>query len=175
MGQKTSPSSKLPVSGGQIPQGQNLADMFRQTLYILTIGLFLSCSDLKTGRPDSVTFDTDPREKDISFTPTNGQIENAEDKLINYLTSKTAENQTIFITKLGEKIPLQDELKYYKRRYFGRTSIEGDKIIKIEFVAVRCGGHDEWKKVEYANEITKDCWWSVQYDIDNDQIYDLKL
>lgn len=149
--------------------------MLRQTIFILTIGLLISCADSKTSRPDSVTFDNDPREKDISFKPTTVQIEKAEQRLLEYLDAKTANNQTIYTTNLDKKVPLQEQLKWYKRRYFGRTSIEGDKILKIEFVAVRCGGHDEWKKVEYANETTKDCWWSVQYDIDNDQIYDLKL
>jgi hypothetical protein len=76
---------------------------------------------------------------------------------------------------LDGNVPLQDQLKYYKRRYFGRTSIEGEQIIKIEFVFVRCGGQDEWKKIEYTNDKTKDCWMSVQYSIDHDQIYDLKL
>ncbi len=141
----------------------------------MTIGLFLSCSDSKTDRPDSVTFDNDPREKDISFRPTTGQIEKAEQKLLEYLNAKTSDNQTIFVNSLDIKVPLQDQLKYYKRRYFARTSIEGDKIMKIEFVFVRCGGTDEWRKIEYTNDDTKDCWWSVQYDIDHDQIYDLKL
>lgn len=149
--------------------------MLRQTLYILIIRLLIGCTDSKTSRPDSVTFDNDPREKDICFIPTSSQIEKAETRLKEYLSTKSEENQTIYVAELDKKIPLQDELKFYKRRYFGRTSIEGDKIIKIEFVFVHCGGHDDWKKVEYANETTKDCWWSVQYDIDNDQIFDLKL
>lgn len=149
--------------------------MLRESLYIFTIGLLLSCNDSTTSRLDTIIFDNDPKEKDISFTPTIVQIEKAETKLLEYLAAKTVDNQTIYVTNFEEKIPLQNELKYYKRRYFGRTSIEGDKIIKIEFVFVRCGGHDDWKKVGYANETTKECWWSVQYDIDNDQIYDLKL
>lgn len=81
----------------------------------------------------------------------------------------------IYVNSLDGKVPLQDQLKCYKRRYFGRTSIEGEKIIKIEFIFVRCGGQNEWKQIEYTNDKTKDCWWSVQYSIDYDQIYDLKL
>ncbi|PBQ33236.1 hypothetical protein CNR22_16130 [Sphingobacteriaceae bacterium] len=116
-----------------------------------------------------------PSRKRHFIKPSTRQIEKAEQRLLEYLDAKTADNQKIYTTSLDKKVPLQDQLKWYKRRYFGRTSIEGDKIIKIEFVAVRCGGHDEWKKVEFTNDDTKDCWWSVQYDIDNDQIYDLKL
>jgi len=79
------------------------------------------------------------------------------------------------VNSLDGMVPLQDQLKHYKRRYFGRSSIEGEKVIKIEFVFVRCGGQDEWKKIEYTNDNTKDCWWSVQYNIDRDEIYDLQL
>jgi hypothetical protein len=149
--------------------------MLRQTLSILILALFLSCTDSKTRPQDFVIFESDPKEKDIPFTPTTGQIEKAETKLVEYLKARTAADQTVYVNQPGQKIPLQNELKYYNRRYFGRTSIEGDRIIKIEFVFVRCGGDDDWKKVEYVNETTKECWWSVQYDIDNDQIYDLEL
>ena len=85
--------------------------MLRQTLIILTIGLFISCADSKISRPDTVTFDNDPRQKDVSFKPSTGQIEKAEERLLEYLNAKTAENQTIYITNLDEKVPLQDQLK----------------------------------------------------------------
>lgn len=92
-----------------------------------------------------------------------------------YLDNLTKNNKTILVNSLDKKVPLQEQLRYYKRRYFGRTNIEGEKVNKIEFVFVRCGGQDEWKKVNYTNEKTKDCWLSVQYNIDNDSIYDLNL
>jgi hypothetical protein len=150
--------------------------MLRQTIYILTILFLTSCNDSERKHTqDFVVFESDTRDKDIGFKPTTSQIDEAEQKLLDYLAIKTKTNQTIFVNSLDEKVPLQDQLKYYKRRYFGRTSIEGEKIIKIEFVFVRCGGQDEWKKVDYTNDNTKDCWWSVQYSIDQDQIYDLKL
>jgi hypothetical protein len=150
--------------------------MLKQTIFILTI-LFLTCCNNTQRRyfQDFVVFESDTRAKDIGFKPTTIQIDKAESKLLDYLETKTKTNQTIYINSLDGKVPLQNQLKYYKRRYFGRTSIEGEKIIKIEFVFVRCGGHDDWKKIEYTNNKTKDCWWSVQYNIDHDQIYELKL
>lgn len=154
---------------------QTLVVMLRQLFYILTIGLFISCSNPTTESLEFIAFADDPREKDICFKPTSGQIERAEKKLVDYLNSKTENNQTIFVYRLDEKIPLQDYLHYYKRRYFGRTNIEGIKIIKIEFVFVRCGGREEWKQIEYTTNDTRECWWSVQYDLDNDQIFDLNL
>lgn len=136
----------------------------------------MSCNDSeRKHNQDFVIFESDPHDKDIGFKPTISQIDEAEQKLFNYLEMKTKTNQTIFINSLNIKVPLQDQLKYYKRRYFGRTSIEGEKIIKIEFVFVRGGGQNEWKKVNYTNDNKKDHYWSVQYSIDHEQIYDLKL
>jgi|SRR5690554_7431538 len=150
--------------------------MLRQTIYILAILLLTCCNN--TGvilTQDFIVLKSDTSDKNIGFKPTTNQIDKAEKKLVDFLESKTKNNETIYINSLDEKVPLQDQLKYYKRRYFGRTSIEGEKIIKIEFVFVRCGGQGEWKKIEYINEETKGCWWSVQYNIDNNQIYDLNL
>jgi hypothetical protein len=153
-----------------------LAVMLRQTIYILTILFLTSCNDSERKHTqDFVVFESDTRDKDIGFKPTTSQIDEAEQKLLDYLEMKTKTNQTIFVNSLDGKVPLQDQLKYYKRRYFGRTSIEGDHIIKIEFVLVRCGGQDEWKKIGYTNEEIKGCWWSVQYNMDTNQIYDLNL
>ncbi len=150
--------------------------MLRTTLYILTIFIFGSCNNIdRTKIQDFVVFENDSREKDICFKPTNIQIEKAEKSLFMYLDNLTKNNKTILVNSLDKKVPLQKQLWYYKRRYFGRTNIEGEKVNKIEFVFVRCGGQDEWKKVNYTNEKTKDCWLSVQYNIDNDSIYDLNL
>ena len=138
--------------------------------------MFLACCNNAEScfNKDCIVFERDTRNKDFSFKPTQNQINKADLKLIDYLETKTKNKETIYINSLDEKIPLHDQLKYYKRRYFGRTSITGELIIKFEFVSVRCGGHDEWKKIEYTNDKTKDCWWSIQYNIDQDQIYDLK-
>ncbi|QGW27508.1 hypothetical protein [Phnomibacter ginsenosidimutans] len=164
------------VNGRKLSPIYELAVMLRQTIYILTILFLMSCNDSERRHTQAfVVYESDTRDKDIGFKPTTTQIDDAEKKLLDYLETKTKTNQTIFVNSLDGKVPLQDQLKYYKRRYFGRTSIEGEKIIKIEFVFVRCGGQDEWKKVDYTNDNTKDCWWSVQYSVDHDQIYDLKL
>jgi hypothetical protein len=153
-----------------------LVVMLRQTIYILTILFLASCNDSeRTLNQEFIVFDRDTRDKDIGFKPTTSQIDVAEQKLLHYLETKTKTNQTIYINSFDGKVPLQEQLKYYKRRYFGRTSIEGEKIIKIEFVFVRCGGRDEWKKMDYTNDNTKDCCWSVQYNVDHEQIYALKL
>ena len=153
-----------------------LTVMLKQTIYILAILLLICCNNsARRFTQDFIVFESDTRDKDIGFKPTTSQIDEAEKKLHEYLKAKTKTNETIFINSLDGKVPLQNQLKYYKRRYFGRTSIEGEQIIKIEFVFVRCGGQDEWKKVDYTNDNTKECWWSVQYNVDQDQIYDLKL
>ncbi|MBD8083317.1 hypothetical protein IC610_12915 [Chryseobacterium sp. GCR10] len=153
-----------------------LAVMLKQTIYILTILFLTGCNNSERKHAQNfVIFESDTKDKYIGFRPKKSQIDDAEQMLLDYLETKTKTNQTIFVTSLDKKVPLQDQLKYYKRRYFGQTNGEGEKTIKIEFVFVRCGGQDEWKKIGYTNVKTKDCWWSVKYSIDNDQIYDLKL
>lgn len=150
--------------------------MLRQTFFILAI-LLLTCCNNTEGRfmQEFVVFEADNRDKDIAFKPTKKQIDKAESKLIEYLVTKEKNNQTIYTSSLNGKTPLQDQLKYYKRRYSGRTSVEGEKILKIEFVFVRCGGQNDWKEIEYTSDSTKECWWSVQYSIDRDLIFGLNL
>jgi hypothetical protein len=149
--------------------------MVRQAIYIMTILFLTCCSNKEKNRPDFIVFESNVPGKGGGFKPTVNQIDEAESKLLNYLETKTKNKETIYINSLDGKVPLQSQLKYYKRRYFGRTTIEGEKIIKIEFVFVRCDGQEEWKKIGYTKDETKGCWWSVLYNIDRDQVYDLKL
>lgn len=152
--------------------------MLKQMPHILAaiaITLLLACCNRsETGRnQEFIVFERDTRDKDMGFKPTTQQIDQAETKLVEYLETKTRNNQTIYVRSLDENMPLQDRLVYYKRRYFGRISVNGERIIKIEFVFVRCGGQGEWEKIAYTNDETKGCWWSVLYNLDRDQIDDL--
>jgi len=149
--------------------------MVRQAICIVIILFLTCCSNKGKSRSDFIVFESNIPGKGGGFKPTTNQIDKAESKLLSYLGAKTKNKETIYINSLDGKVPLQDQLKYYKRRYFGNTSIEGEQIIKIEFVFVRCGGREEWKKIDYTKDETKDCWWSVLYNIDRNQVYDLKL
>lgn len=152
--------------------------MKRLSYIILTLFTIVSCDSSPRQISDSgregFVFKSAPNEKDISFIPTDSQIDRAENKLAEYLMKKTKNHETIYENVFNEKIPLEDRLKYYKRRYFGRINIENEKVIKIEFVFVRCAGNEEWKKIEYTTEKNKECWWTVQYNINSDDIYDLR-
>jgi len=150
--------------------------MFRYLLGLLII-LHLTACDYANRRfiQDSIVFERDTRLPNIGFKPTPEEIQKAESAFFDFLDAKTSNNETIYETHLDEQVPLQEMLRYYKRRYFGLMSVIGEKVIKIEFVFVRCSGQGEWKNIEYTNEQTKDCWWSVQYSIDSEQIYELKL
>ena len=150
--------------------------MLRIIIYLWTILLLSCCTNTdKRFIQDFIVFEKDTRVKEIGFKPTKSQIDKAESKLFDYLETRMKNNETIYINSLDEKVPLQDQLKYYKRRYFGLTNSAGEQIIKMELVFVRCGGQDEWKKIEYTSYNTKDCWWSVNYNIKQDQITDLQL
>lgn len=118
--------------------------MLKTTLRILTISLLSACNNIdRTKTQDYVVFENDSREKDISFKPTNNDIEKAEKRLFEHLDNLTKNNKTILVNNLDKKIPLQENLRYYKRRYFGKINNQGEQIIEIEFVFIRCGGTDE--------------------------------
>ncbi|OJU74614.1 MAG: hypothetical protein BGO09_04665 [Bacteroidetes bacterium 47-18] len=118
--------------------------MLKTTLRILTISLLSACNNIdRTKTQDYVVFENDSREKDISFKPTNNDIEKAEKRLFEHLDNLTKNNKTILVNNLDKKIPLQENLRYYKRRYFGKMNNQGEQIIEIEFVFIRCGGTDE--------------------------------
>ena len=150
--------------------------MLKQTLFILTLLTLAACNN-SPYRQDFVVFEQDTRESknNNGFKPTSTQIDKAEQSILSYLTEKTKNNQTILIGSLDGEVPLKEQLKYYKRRYFGQTNILGEKTIKIEFVFVRCGGQDEWKNIEYTSNKTNGCWWTALYSIEKDCICQLKL
>lgn len=148
----------------------------KKSICIIIILVLLSCTDKGHEHDqDVVVFESDTRGKNIGFKPTSDQIDQAESRLVDYLETQTELNQTIYIENFGKKVPLQDRLKFYKKRYFGAITHEGEKIITTEFVFGRCGGHEEWRKIGYTNHKTKSCWWSVRYSLKYDRIYDLKF
>ena len=136
----------------------------------------MSCkSSIRKKVPEIVVYERNTRKEEIGFKPRTTQIDSAELRLLEYLDSKAKVDQTVFVNSLGVKVPLQDQLKYYKRRYFGGINNNGERILLIEFVFVRCGEQNEWKKINYTNDQTKGCWWSVKYSSDRNEIFDLQL
>ena len=140
--------------------------MLKLTLYIFPILILTNCvSSESKFNSKFVVFESDNSGGSIGFKPTTALIEKANQKLIECLETKIASNQTILVDGLDGKESLLDELKYYKRRYVGLLDENGDEIIKIEFVFVRCGGQDEWKHINYTKDNPDGCWWSVQYNL----------
>ena len=137
---------------------------------IIPFLILLSCENEKNEQ-DYIVFENNPLEKDIPFKPSNAQIEKLNIKLIDFLNSQ---EKPIYINKSGNKTPLIEQLKYYKRRYVGRMNIEGDKIIKVELVLVRCASMCQWKNV-IIDKKYKDCIFSVQYRVEDDEIYGLNF
>lgn len=150
--------------------------MQNQTTFIM-MALFLMCCNTSEMRyhKDFVVFENDTRNVYMGFKPSCEQIEKADMKFLEYLESRTKNNSTVLINSIDGMVPLQEQLKYYKRRYFGLINNGGERVIKVEFVFARCGGNDEWKKLEYTNIGTKECWWSVLYNIGQDRITDLNF
>lgn len=78
--------------------------MLKTTLRILTLSLLSACNNIdKTKTQDYVVFENDSREKDISFKPTNNDIEKAEKRLFEHLDNLTKNNKTILVNNLDKK------------------------------------------------------------------------
>lgn len=120
-------------------------------------------------------FSEHPEGKDISFIPSNSDIEVMESALRNELKKRISEGTPVKINVLGKEESLETRLKYYKRRYFGRVSIEGEKFIKTEYVFIRCAGNDKWKNIHFTSELNKECWWSTNYSLERNLIISIKV
>jgi hypothetical protein len=135
----------------------------RKIFLLSLIMLSLGCGKESTTNEIQI-FSGDPNDKRW-FTPSNNDILEFEDGFKAYLNKRTAENSTIYDTELGKKVPLQDRLKYYKKRVFGKIMPNNDKILTVEYVSVRCGGGKKWRELLYTADEDKDCWWFVQYNL----------
>jgi hypothetical protein len=93
-----------------------------------------------------IVFKQKPNDKDLSFIPTEGEIDDLESKLKNELPNYLSMDADKRPEKeLNRSIILRDLAKY-KRRYFGRITIEGESIILIEFVHPDATGNNaDWK------------------------------
>ena len=149
-------------------------------LILILLILIVSCNankgDYEYSEKMSVIFKEDINDKDIPFEPTISEVQEAEIAFRDYLTQ--SKSDTINFPIKQNRIPNLDRLEYYKRRYFGRVNIEGEKVIKVEYIFNRCiSGEDrdnkEWKNPNYLKNIDSTCWFKFQYNLNKNVIYGL--
>lgn len=119
-------------------------------------------------------FKEDPRNSFQSFIPSREELDKFETSLKKYLEELTASNKGYKRNVLDEVHPLEYSLGWFKRRYFGRIDNKGNRKIFVELVGVRCGGPRKWKQIEFPSQSNFGCWWSVEYDIQKNEIEKLK-
>ena len=150
------------------------------TLIIFILLLFVSCTTIKEDYQFSeevcVIFKEDPNDKDLPFEPTISDVEEVEIALRDYLIKSKTDRTNYKIRQ--KNIPKPDKLQYYKRRYFGRESIEGEKVIKVEYIFNRCMSPEDrdkenWKNIIYLEKVDSMCWFKFQYNMDRKEIYGL--
>lgn len=149
---------QLAVKGHKI---QKFVTMKIWTLLMFVIVL-MSCG--RNSNNYDVQIFADSSDK-TTFFPTENEIEEFNNGLKKYLDDKTQQNATIYYFVLNEKIPLQQALKYYKRRVFGKIMPNKNKLVIVEFVFTRCAGGEEWRKKDYTNFDNKACWWFAEYNL----------
>lgn len=142
--------------------------------------LFAACTAQKKGYEFSeetcVIFKEDPFDKDVPFEPTVAEVEAVEKEFRAYL--QKSKTDTINYPISQKDIPLEEELSYYKRRCFGRENIEGEKVIKVQYIFNRCispqdRAKEQWKNINYLERVDSTCWFSFQYNMERREIYGL--
>lgn len=144
----------------------------KKVIYILIVTLW-AC---KQGPPKNLpaeeyrkTFATDTRSTFETFVPNQAEIASFEKELKEHLEGLTNSGKGFEHNVLNEVHPLEYSLGWFKRRYFGRIE-NGIRKIVVELVFVRCGAAEEWKQIDYPKESNAECWWSVDYDLDKNEI-----
>jgi hypothetical protein len=145
---------------------------------ILLFVFLISCEGTERNHlPDKefiVVYESDSRTNLKSFNPSPEEIETFEKGLMSHLTKKTKNGKGITDPVFEKTEPLENRLKYYKRRYFGRINKSGVKIMFVEFVFIRCGGSEEWKNLEYTNSDNQECWWSTEFNLETKKVKRLR-
>lgn len=145
----------------------------RNIIFIFILA-FWSC---ESGPPNHIpsdefqmTFKEDSRDSLESFTPSKKEINDFEIYLKKHLEELTTSGKGFERNVLDKVHPLEYSLGWFKRRYFGKIDANGNRKLITEFVFVSCGGSEEWKEVDYASDSNSECWWSVEYDLENNII-----
>lgn len=152
----------------------------KNSIILFFLIFFYSCTsnnqDYIFSDKDCVIFKEDSNEKDVSFEPSISEVEEVEIAFRDYLNK--SKKETLSKDFKQRNIPELNELKYYKRRYFGRINIEYEKVIKVEYIFNRClkpqdRDNEEWKKINYLKNIDSMCWFSFSYNLKRKVIYGL--
>ena len=139
-------------------------------LILILTGCGLGVPDHFPSAENQMVFPEDSRNELESFEPTPDEIGRFENELLSYLEDLTKNGTGYEQNVLDEVHPLEYSLGWFKRRYFGRVNAGGEREMFVELVFVRCGGSGEWKTIDYPNEDNYGCWWSVEYDIEKNEI-----
>ncbi len=148
----------------------------RYILFFLILTL-LSC---ESGPPNHIpsdkfckTFENDSRNEFQSFIPSKDELYKMEVNLKRHLEDLTKSDSGLVRNIFNEDHPLEYSLGWFKRRYFGRISNDGERKIFVELVFVRCAGKEKWKHINYLSALDSVCWWSIEYDIAKNKIENL--
>jgi hypothetical protein len=151
------------------------SSMSKIVLFTLLFCLaFFSCSkgqrEIATNDYNGIIYPQHPYDKDISFIPSIGEMEILEKNLTKNLENILATEKDT--SELKNKAMIRKDLKRYKRRYFGRISIEGEKIIMVEFIHPDIIEKEEWKKPIWSVDGGGYIFWRIQYRLKEEEFYD---
>jgi len=150
---------------------------FVKCLFVLAGLSFLSLVDkpreIKTDTYSGIIFAKHPFERGNSFVPTDVEIYRAESILIKRLVAIFGSDPDLSEESYAKKKKIIEDIKLYKRRYFGIVNTVKKKIIFIEFVHPNAISNDAWKSPKWGMDGGGHMFWSIRFNTESEMFYDL--
>ena len=107
------------------------------------------------------------------FIPTISEIHEAETTLDAKIVAVLASDFDHSEKSLVKKQKIAEQLRSYKRRYFGIINTVKKKILFIEFVHEELITGDEWKHPKWSIDGGGHQFWTIRFNISSGLFYDL--
>lgn len=144
---------------------------------ILASLLFVSFTDrpreIKTDNYSGVIFSKHPFYRGTSFLPTDTEIYRAESILEKRMVAVFGSDPDMSEESFQKKKKIVEDIKLYKRRYFGIVNTVKKKILFIEFVHPSAINNDAWKSPKWGMDGGGHMFWSIRFNTESEMFYDL--
>lgn len=151
----------------------NFARIFFVLICFLLTSLIDKPREIKTDNYSGIVFEKHPFNKSDSFMPTDLEIHRAESLLLKRLVAIFGSDPDMSQGSYEKKIKIIEDIKLYKRRYFGIINTVKKKIIYIEFVHPNAINNDAWKSPKWGMDGGGHMFWSIRFNMESEMFYDL--
>jgi len=146
---------------------------------ILTSWLFFSFVDrpreIITDNYSGIVFSKHPFNRGASFAPTDTEIHRAESILETRMIAIFGSDPDMTEESFEKKKKIIQDIKLYKRRYFGIVNTVKKKILFIEFVHPFAINNDAWKIPKWGMDGGGYMFWTIRFNSESEMFYDLLI